>query len=119
MRTLSLAVNELQVPACKDSLFLKHWHFSFTDDYECDRDFPSHIRGDINATNRNSRLSCCRKQLTGGCRGLLTIRSRAESRHVGIVRKEPVEIAHRLLIEFFHSLIFKCVSNRTRKALIG
>lgn len=95
MRFLSLAVDGLQVPACKNSLFLTH--LSFMDDYDRNRDFVSYIRGDTNTKDRDSRLSRCRKQLTGGCRGLLTIRSRDRI----IVRKETVALAHRSLIEFF------------------
>lgn len=94
MRILSLAVDELEVQACTGRLFLTH--LSFMDDYDRNQDFASHIRGDLDPAGRDSRLSRCRKQLNGGCRGLLTIRSR-----VNVVRKETVALAHRSLIEFF------------------
>lgn len=94
MRILSLAMDELQISACRDRLFLTH--LSFMDDYDRNQDFASHIRGDIDPTGRDSRLSRCRKQLNGGCRGLLTIQSR-----INVVRKETVALAHRSLIEFF------------------
>lgn len=88
MRFLSLAVD-------KHFLFLTH--LSFMDDYDRDQEFASYIQGDTNTKDRDSRLSRCRKQLTGGCRGLLTIQSRDRI----IVRKERVKLAHRSLIEFF------------------
>lgn len=95
MRILTLAVDEIQVSACKNHLFLTH--LSFMDDYDRNQDFASHIRGDLDSTGRDQRLSRCRKQLNGGCRGLLTIRSRDNI----VVRKETVALAHRSLIEFF------------------
>lgn len=67
------------------------------DDYDRDQDFGRYIQNDNNTKDRDSRLSRCRKQLTGGCRGLLTI----QSRDGVIVRKETVALAHRSLIEFF------------------
>lgn len=95
MRTLSLAVDELEIHECKDQLYLTH--LSFMDDYDRNHDFASHVQSDINATDRDLRLSRCRKQLTGGCRGLLTIHP-----PLGVVvRKERVALAHRSLIEFF------------------
>lgn len=98
MRFISLAVDELQVNKVfgrKQSLSLTH--LSFMDDYDRNQDFASYIQGNTNAKDRDSRLSRCRKQLTGGCRGLLTIQSRDRI----IVRKEMVALAHRSLIEFF------------------
>lgn len=100
MRTLYLALDELRVNECTGNLFLTH--LSFMDDYDRDADFASHIRDDMNATDRSMRLSRCQKQLTGGCRGLLTIRTRTERPGPNaIVREEIVALAHRSLIEFF------------------
>jgi hypothetical protein len=97
MRTLSLAVDEIQAPKCKGHLFLTH--LSFMSDYDRDPNFANQIRDEDNETDRSVRLSRCRKQLGGGCRGLLTIESCYES-HV-LVRKETVALTHRSLIEFF------------------
>ncbi|KAG8167626.1 hypothetical protein KVR01_003315 [Diaporthe batatas] len=98
MRTLSLAVDEIQVPACNGRLYLTH--LSFMNDYDRDPDFSSQVKSTKNAADRSARLSRCRKQLGGGCRGLLTIRSYYWEHEV-LVRKETVVLTHRSLIEFF------------------
>lgn len=105
MRTLSLAVDELQIRACKDSLFLTH--LSFIDDYDYNSDFSKTIQGNINATDRSKLMSRCQKQLTGFCRGLVSIERNkkastpSEQGVVPVVRKDKVKLAHRSLIEFF------------------
>lgn len=97
MRTLSLAVDETQAPHCDGVLFLTH--LSFMDDYDRDLDFPSHIKGDTNESDRSKRLSRCQKQIAGGCRGLLSIRT--PTRQDAIVRKDTAALTHRSLVEFF------------------
>lgn len=103
MRLLTLALDEIRVRACSKSLFLTH--LSFMDDYDHNLDFLSHIRGDSNAADRDMRLSRCQKQITGFCRGLLSIGS---NKQIGallgidvVVRKDNAALAHRSLIEFF------------------
>lgn len=98
MRTLSLAVDEILVTAWSRPLFLTH--LSFMDDYDQNPEFASHLQGDFTDIDKSVRLSRCQKQVTGGCRGLLSIRSYFEP---GVlVRKNTVALTHRSLIEFFH-----------------
>lgn len=103
MRLLTLALDEIRVRSCSKRLFLTH--LSFMDDYDHNLDFPSHIRGDSNATDRGMRLARCQKQLTGICRGLLSIGSNKQTGTLRgidvVVRKNNVALAHRSLIEFF------------------
>lgn len=102
MRFLSLAMDESEISKCKDNLFLSH--LSFIDDYGRDSDFGSHMNNDrIKATDRDIRLSRCRKQVNGACRGLLSVSRRTSSySHSDIyaVRKDTVALTHRSLIEF-------------------
>lgn len=103
MRLLTLALDEIRVGTCRQRLFLTH--LSFMDDYDHNLDFLSHIRGDSNAADRDMRLSRCQKQITGFCRGLLSIGSNKQTGALHgidvVVRKDNAALAHRSLIEFF------------------
>lgn len=95
MRALSLAVDEIQAPHCHGWLLLTH--LSFMDDYDRNIDFTSYMKGATDESDRSKRLSRCQKQLAGGCRGLLSVKSRRDV----IVRKDTVALTHRSLVEFF------------------
>lgn len=113
MRTLNLALDEVQVPQCAGRLFLIH--LSFLDDYDRDPDFAIHMRDDPNAADQTLRLSRCRKQVTGGCRGLLTVQDHRRPRSRANVREETVALAHRSLVEFFQlPEIQKCVEEHSQ-----
>ncbi|POS72344.1 hypothetical protein DHEL01_v209263 [Diaporthe helianthi] len=77
MRFLSLGVDEREITECSGRLFLTH--LSFIDDYDHDPDFGNHMNAErqIDAKDRELRLSRCKKQVTGACRGLLSINSSA------------------------------------------
>lgn len=113
MRTLSLAVDELEAAPFFGPLWLSH--LSFMDDYDRNSDFASHIRGFSNTTDIITRLSRCRKQVTGGCRGFLSINTRAVSNSNDLFRQETVELAHRSLVEFFQlSEVRECIEAHSK-----
>lgn len=103
MRFLSLALDERRIYWCRDNLFLTH--LSFIDDYDRDPDFGSHMNSKVrgNARDRGLRLSRCRKQVYGACRGLLSVSSRTSSysdSDLYAVRKDTVALTHGSLVEF-------------------
>lgn len=112
MRTLSLAVDEIQVPVCKGQLYLTH--LSFMDDYDRDLDFSSLIKAGTNARDTSQRLSRCQKQLAEGCKGFLSI-SCMPTRTASIVRKDVVALTHRSLVEFFQLPdVRKCIEEHSQ-----
>lgn len=98
MRFLSLAVDEAEVHACRDRLFLTF--LSFMDDYDRNKDFVKTIQTHSTTAETDARLSRCQKQVNGWCRGFLSIKS-GSSQALDGFRNETVQLPHRSLIEFF------------------
>lgn len=99
MRVLSLAVDEAELNICRDHLYLAT--ISFMDEYDRDKNFVKDIQGFFTKAEIDTRLSRSQKQLNGGCRGFLSIRSETRWGSEDPFRRETVQLAHRSLIEFF------------------
>ncbi|KAJ4409465.1 hypothetical protein N0V82_009459 [Gnomoniopsis sp. IMI 355080] len=101
MRVLSLAVDEAEIAICRDHLYLTT--LSFMEDYDHNKEFAKDIKGYLTTTETTKRLSRCQKQLNGGCRGFLSIKSLPATRQdpEDPFRREKVQLSHRSLIEFF------------------
>lgn len=98
MRFLSLAVDEAEVIACRNRLFLTA--LSFIDDYDRNKDFVKTIQAHSTTVETDARLSRCQKQVNGWCRGFLSIKS-DNRQGFDTFRRETVQLPHRSLIEFF------------------
>ncbi|KAK0666881.1 hypothetical protein QBC41DRAFT_145881 [Cercophora samala] len=80
------------------------YQLSFLDDYESDRNFVFKDLGPSTAIEDEERLRKCRKQVTGRCRGLVSVTTTSSNEPDVVIptrRAEVVAITHRSLIEFF------------------
>ncbi|KAF5012482.1 hypothetical protein FDECE_1472 [Fusarium decemcellulare] len=84
------------------SLSVSQLEASFLDDYGDDKSFADSMSVTVDVEERHNRLRRCRKQIEGGCGGLLSIVERPGrmARRFG-VEYGDIELTHRSLVEYF------------------